>query len=80
MDQLAIDLPGRDLQVQELMAQNVFNHWLRHVRAVEQRVEEDIRTRLPMLLANASQSLHRLQTERDRTNRIELHLMLELRQ
>lgn len=59
------------------MAQNVLNHRLWDVSAIEQRMEEDIRTRHPMLPANASQSLHRLQTERDRTNRIELHLLLD---
>jgi hypothetical protein len=80
MDQLAIDLPGRDFQVQELMAQNVLNHRLWNVSTIEQRMEEDIRTRFSLIPAYASQGFHRLQTEGNWTNRIEPYLVLQLGQ
>ena len=62
------------------MAQNVLNHRLWNVSAIEQRMEEDIGTRFPLFPADASLGLHRLQAEGNWTNRIEPHLVLQLGQ
>lgn len=59
------------------MAQNIFDHWLWDIRTIEERMDESIGTRFPLIPADPSQGFHHVQTGGDRTNKIKPRLMVD---